>query len=311
MEVLPDDGLATQIEARAAEMARRAGEILQERFGRPLEVEYKDKKRQDPVTSADKECQAYLVDAISHHFPDHGIVGEEGSDAAADAAATDFLWIIDPLDGTTNFLNGLPIYAVSIAVLHQGTPLVGALFIPWPGKIGGVVLHARRGGGAWMDGEPLSIPHSEGPEANRLTGLPASFGAGFRLGKGLRGKVGEVRVTGSIAYELALTACGAFQYAVFGAPRIWDVAGGVVIVMEAGGMVLIRQRKGRRWEPATTLGPTWERKPPSFKDIRNWATPVIAGNAQVAPLVAANIRSRLFLLARIARMLRRLGHKRS
>ena len=148
MEVLVDEGLAKEIEARAVEMARGAGKILQSRFSGPLEVEYKDdKKEQDPVTSADKESQAYLSEYIASHFPDHGIVGEEGSQED-ESPAPEFLWILDPLDGTTNFLNGLPIYAVSIGVLHRGNPVAGALFIPWPGKKDGVVLHARKGGGA-------------------------------------------------------------------------------------------------------------------------------------------------------------------
>ena len=206
MEVLVDEGLVMEIEARAVEMARGAGRILQGGFGRPLEVEYKDdKKEQDPVTSVDKESQAYLSESIARRFPGHGIVGEEDS-REDEAPVPEFLWILDPLDGTTNFLNGLPIYAVSIGVLHRGNPIAGALFIPWSGENDGAVLHARKGGGAWMDEEAISIPGSETIKANRLTGLPASFGAGFRLRKDLRRRVGEVRVTGSIAYELALTA---------------------------------------------------------------------------------------------------------
>ena len=300
-----NESLVVEIEARAVEMARRAGEILHGHFGKSLEVEYKDKEKQDPVTSADKESQLYLTEVISRWFPDHGIVGEEGP-SEDETPAPDFLWILDPLDGTTNFLNGLPIYAVSIGVLHRGTPLAGALFIPWPGQSRGAVLHARRGGGAWMDEKPISIPNSDGPEVNRLSGLPASFGARFRLRKGLRRRVGEVRVTGSIAYELALTACGAFQYVVFGGPRIWDVAAGAMIMMEAGGTVLVRRRRSRRWEPLTSLGPSWEERPPTLKEFRNWMTPMIAGNTQVAPFVAANLQSRFSLSARVVRLLKKL-----
>ena len=309
MEVLVDEGLAMEIEAGAVEMARGAGRILQSRFGGPLEVEYKDeKKEQDPVTSADKESQAYLSEYIASHFPDHGILGEEGS-REDESPAPEFLWILDPLDGTTNFLNGLPIYAVSIGVLHRGSPVAGALFIPWPGEKDGVVLHARKGGGAWMDEEPVSIPGSETIRANRLTGLPASFGGRFRLGKDLRRQVGEVRVTGSVAYELALTALGSFQYAVFGGPRIWDMAGGTIIVMEAGGMVMARDRKDRGWEPLTVLGPSWGKGPPTMKEVRNWSASLIVGNAHIAPFVGANLRGRYPLSARVARLIRRLKRK--
>ncbi len=309
MEVLVDEGLAMEIEARAVEMARGAGRILQSRFSGPLEVEYKDdKKEQDPVTSADKESQAYLSEYIARHFPDHGIVGEEGSQED-ESPAPEFLWILDPLDGTTNFLNGLPIYAVSIGVLHRGKPIAGALYIPWPGEKDGVVLHARKGGGAWMDEEPISIPGSETIRANRLTGLPASLGARFRLGKDLRRRVGEVRVTGSVAYELALTALGTFQYVVFGGPRIWDMAGGTIIVMEAGGAVMAVSSNRRRWEPLTALGPPWEKGTPTMKEVRNWSASLIVGNAHIASFVGANLRGRYPISARVARIMRRLKRK--
>ena len=300
-----DDNLILEIEDRAAEMAKRAGEIVQSHFGRQLEVEYKGKGEKDPVTSADKESQAYLSEGISRFFPSHGILGEEGPEE--DGAAPDFLWVLDPLDGTTNFLNGLPIYAVSIGVLHRGRPIAGAIFIPWHGDGNGCVLRARRGGGARMGDVPIEIPSSEGPQNNRLTGLPGSFGARFRVGKDLRRRVGEVRVTGSIAYELAMTACGAFQYAMFGGPKIWDVAAGVLVVTEAGGTVLVWERKRRSWKPMTTLGPSWEVGPPSLKEVRDWTSPVIAGSAQVAPFVAANLRRRFPMSARVARLLRVLA----
>ena len=331
MELPLDDTLVIEIEVEAAGMARAAGEILRDRFGKSLEVEYKDKNMRDPVTSADKESQAYLCEAISRRFASHGILGEESPGEEEDDPSPDFLWVLDPLDGTTNFLNGLPVYGVSVGVLYRGAPLAGALFIPWPGGNGGFVLHARRGGGAWMDGERISIPQSDGPEATRLTGLPGSFGARYRLRKALRQRVGEVRVTGSITYELALTARGAFQYVAFGGAKIWDVAAGVLIVMEAGGSVLVRSRKSRRWEPLTSFYPedrtgstrkngipdsrsaVQGEKPsssvrsPSLKDLRKGTTTLIAGGTQVTDFVAANLESRSSVSARVAGLLRRAG----
>ena len=294
MEELPDQRLAVEMESVAVEMAREAGRMLQARFRGQLEVEYKDDKKQDPVTSADKECQAYLIDTISSRFPDHGVIGEEGGDDvdAADATAPDTLWILDPLDGTTNFLNGLPLYGVSIGVLQRGTPLVAAIFIPWPGEAEGLVLHARRGAGAWLNEERLALPRSEGPEAVRLIALPGSFGAMFRVRKEMAGRLGQPRMTGSIVYELALTACGAFQYVVFGGPKIWDVAAGALLIVEAGGAVLVRRRASRRWEPMESLGPSWDGDPPSLKEVRGWTAPMIAGNSGVAPLIASGLRRR-------------------
>ena len=94
------------IESAAVEFAQGAGDLLAGHFGRAISVEYKDKAQQDPVTAADKETQAYLERRIAERFPEHGILGEE-DDASADGdrLAPDILWVLDPLDGTTNFMN--------------------------------------------------------------------------------------------------------------------------------------------------------------------------------------------------------------
>ena len=304
----PDQELLTKMEARAVDMAWSAGDLLRRRFGGPLEVKYKDKHQRDPVTSADKEAQELLSASISKEFPEHAILGEEGPEEEG-AIAADVLWLLDPLDGTTNFLNGLPIYGVSIGALYQGVPVAGALFIPWPADSAGQVLHARRGGGAKMNGEALSMAVDEVPQPNRLTGLPGIFGARYRFKKPMRGRIGEVRLSGSVVYEMALTALGAFQYAVFGGPRVWDVAAGALVVMEAGGTVLVRQRRERAWRPLDTLGPSWVPRPPSGKELRSWAAPMVVGSSQVAPFVAAHIGDRSHFTSSIARLARKLGDK--
>ena len=308
MDVSPNEDLVREIEASATDMARQAGSILQSYFRRPLKVEYKGEKGQDPVTPADTESQAYLRRAITRSFPDHGIVGEEDGDDV-DGAAADFLWILDPLDGTTNFLNGLPIYAVSIGVVYRGMPVAGALFIPWPGDGSGSVLHARKGGGAWVGEEPISIPQAESPEHGRLSAVPGSLGGRFRVRRELRRRFGEVRMAGSIAYEMALTAYGAFQYLVIGGPKLWDIAAGALIVKEAGGSVLTRSRGTRGWHPLVTIGPSWEGGSPNLKEFRNSMGPLIVGSDQVAAFVAANLQRRNPVSARIARLMARLRHR--
>ena len=118
----PDDRLLEQIESRAVELARGAGAILSRYFGASLSVEFKDDRGRDPVTNADTEAQDYLTSGIMESFPDHGILGEEDDkDEASDArTAPDFLWVLDPLDGTKNFLHGLPVYASSVGVMYRG-----------------------------------------------------------------------------------------------------------------------------------------------------------------------------------------------
>ncbi|MCH2518535.1 MAG: hypothetical protein MK210_10070 [Dehalococcoidia bacterium] len=311
-KLFEDDVLAREIEAAAVQMAQGAGDILAAHFGQKISVEYKDKEERDPVTEVDKACQEYLVGEISRRFPDHSILGEEESEESkkdADATETpcgDFLWVLDPLDGTTNFLNGLPVYAVSVGVLHRGRLLAGALFIPWPKPGGGFVLHCRQGGGCFAGEDPVEVYKSDEPVNNRLAGLPGHFSYFTKYGKGLRGKSGEPRTTGSIAYELAMTACGVMQYAVFGAPRLWDMAAGALAVMEAGGTVMTRSPKEKGWHVMDSLVPTWQEKPPTLKELRRWAAPLVVGNNQVAPLLAANLQPRFHPMAKVRRLTRRI-----
>ena len=306
---------AAAIEAAAVEFAQGAGALLSRHFGNVISVEYKDKAQQDPVTAADKETQAYLVEQIARRFPTHGILGEEDDPTTADRddrTAPDFLWVLDPLDGTTNFMNGLPVYASSIGVLHRGRPLVGAVYIPWPTETSsGVVVHGRTGGGAFADSEPVSVYQTEKPRGDRLIGIPGSFGASTRVGKGLKGQpLGQPRVTGSIAYELAMTAMGVMQFAIIGAPRMWDMLGGALAVQEAGGTVMTRLAGRKEWHTMDSLVPTWDEKPPTMAELRKWVAPLVAANPTLAPLIAHNLHQRRRPIRRMVRRVKRaLGRR--
>jgi myo-inositol-1(or 4)-monophosphatase len=308
------EALLAEIEDQALDMARGAGDILRRFFGTRLAVEYKDERQSDPVTVADRESQEYLVKRISESFPEHGIVGEEDEDKK-DSVAPDFVWVVDPLDGTKNFLSGLPLYACSIGVLYRGAPIAGAIYIPWPGEFGGIVLHARKGGGAYADQERISVVEADTPAANRLTALPGSFGGAYRISGRMRGRAGELRVTGSIAYELAMTATGVLQYAVTTGGKLWDVAGGASILVEAGGAVLVGRSAisrtplgGKRldWEELASFHPSWRSGTTTLDELRRWSAPLIVGSPGVARAVAQNLRRRRRPWRRIGRTLRRL-----
>ena len=311
---LPDDALLREIEARAAEMARGAGAVLSSYFGKSLDVEFKDEAGHDPVTNADKETQEFLGQAIGKHFPDHSILGEE-DEPREDSPANDFVWALDPLDGTKNFVAGLPVYASSVGVMHRGVPVVGALFIPWPGSESGVVLHARRGGGALMEEERVSVIQSDEPQANSLITLPGAFGARYRFQNPMRGKVGELRVTGSIAYELAMVARGVLEYTLTTGPHLWDVVGGTVLVEEAGGLATMGRRAGgfrglfggTQWEPVGSLIPSWESGVTTMQDLRRWLAPMVLGSPGAVRYVTSNMRDRTSLRGRVRRLARAVG----
>ena len=222
-----------EMESFAVGITRQAGGILLEQFRKPLIVEYKSKGNTNPVTDADRRSEEFLREAILKEYPEHGVLAEEGSQV--DSKSSDFIWVLDPLDGTVNYLNGLPVFGVSVGVLHRGEPVLGCIFTPSPTRSDGSVYHARRGNGAFRDGEAIQVYESDSPQRGKITVFPWSFAALYNQKKGLKGRIGELRSPGSVAYELAMTASGVIQYAIFTSPWVWDVAAGITLVTEAGG----------------------------------------------------------------------------
>ena len=298
MSQTPDEAVLVEIEAHAAEAVRSAGAVLARRFGGPLEVEFKDERRSDPVTPVDRDVQRLVAEGIAERFPEHGIVGEE--DEEEDATVRELTWVLDPLDGTKNFISGLPLYASSVGVLHRGRPVAGAIFLSWPCPEGGVVLHGRRGGGLFRDGEPLGRAGGACRDGPVVAGMPGSFASVYRLRDAEGKRIGEPRVTGSIVYELGLVALGALDYAVVNAPRLWDVAAGVLVVAEAGGLVVrgrhvrgVPRLLGRtRWVPLDALVSPCEEGVTRQAELRRWSVPLVAGRPDAVRYVTARLRRR-------------------
>ena len=290
------------IEEAAAELARGAGKLLMGYFRTPLEVTYKSPNQRDPVTDADKASDAYLHEEIRRRFPGHAILSEETPGDRE--TEREVVWVLDPLDGTVNFLNGLPVFGVSIGVLERGVPVAGAIFLPSVQTPEGAVLHARTGGGASLDTTPLDITGGPEPGRSLLSALPSYFGRLFSIRPELRSRLGEVRSTGSVAYELALVASGTFQYATFTGPRIWDVAAGIVLVQEAGGRVLTRQARTRGWVPFREFAGPASGAVPELSALRQQRVSILAGSPQAATFVASRLRLRSLRWRRLWRRLR-------
>jgi myo-inositol-1(or 4)-monophosphatase len=283
-------------------------------FTKPLEVSYKSPNERSPVTDADKASDAYLQAEIQRRFPTHTILSEEGDDDANIRSAV--TWVLDPLDGTNNFMNRLPIFGVSIGVLEGDRPVVGALFIPSifsreglshkGGSGEGSVFHARAGGGARCDGAPLTLGPGQKPGNHLLAAVPGYFWRMFNLRPQLRSSVGEMRTTGSVAYELAMTSQGTFQYAVFRGPKLWDVAGGLVVVREAGGSVLAQQPGVRGWQQFERFHTARAQELPTHGELRAWSATLVAGTTEAVAFVAPGLRYRRYRLRRLWRRIRQM-----
>ncbi|MBI3978871.1 MAG: inositol monophosphatase [Chloroflexi bacterium] len=294
-------GLVAEIERCAVEYARAMGARAVERYLQPVAVEFKQEGERDPVSEIDRFVEDFIRTSVGRDFPGHGVLGEEREQS--ETALSPFLWVVDPIDGTANYLSGYPFFAVSIGVLHDCRPLAAAVFVSTTHRGGAGIYHARAGGRTCLDGEPVAVWPGAAPAATKVAGLPRSFPFVFASRRSFRRAGGDVRITGSIAAELCLTAAGAFQFVVFGAPKIWDVAAGVLLVAAAGGTVLTWERERRAWLPFTTFQPA---RDGGAEPLRRWTKPLIAANPQIAAHVAANIRPRGKIARRIVGLISRL-----
>ncbi|MCC6176575.1 MAG: inositol monophosphatase [Chloroflexi bacterium] len=274
------------IEETAAGIARRAGAILLERFRSGVVVEYKDERQRDPVTAVDRAVETLVHDELRRAFPDHGILGEEGAAHREDA---DLLWVLDPLDGTANFGGGLPFFGLSLALLDRGVPVIGCLFVPFGPHLTGGILRASLGNGATVDGGPLCV--ATGPfRPSGPVAVPPGLRAMFALEGSAGRQPGEARNLGSIVYELAMVAGGGFQYAVFGGPKLWDVAAGVLVIREAGGMALAWERG--RWRRLERFRPMHARDPRRPAGLREWSQSILVGSPEAIRHIAPGLHRR-------------------
>jgi myo-inositol-1(or 4)-monophosphatase len=218
----------------AVDAATRAGDLLRSRFGALREISYKGSAT-NLVTEMDGEAEALIVESICRRFPDHAILAEEGG---ARQGSTGHRWIVDPLDGTTNYAHGVPIFAVSIALEVEGRLELGVIVDPSRDER----FTARRGEGAFRNGEPISVSETSSVEEAVLsTGYPydirSSEDTNLPEHGALTRRCRSMRAIGSAVLSLAWVAAGRFD--AYWEPRLgaWDVAAGALLVEEAGGRV--------------------------------------------------------------------------
>ena len=215
----------------ATETAREAGDLLLARVGLPLEIREKG-ARGDLVTASDRASEALIVERLRAATPSATILGEEGG---VRRGTSDERWIVDPLDGTTNYAHGYPMYCVAIAYERAGELIAASIYAPALGDL----YAAERGSGATCNGEHIAVTRVRHiAEALVCTGfVPAKYERNAANFARLSQLAQAVRRDGSAALDLALVARGAFDAFWEFDLRAWDVAAGALIVREAGGSV--------------------------------------------------------------------------
>lgn len=218
--------------AFAVDAARQGGAILRERFGRPHDIRFKGVI--DMVTEADKASEALIAGLVRERWPEHDLVGEEG---ARSESVSPLRWVIDPLDGTTNFAHNLPTFAVSIGLENAGAPLLGAVYDPMRDEM----FAAARGRGATLNGAPIRVSGSDVLLTSLLvTGFSYNMETRARqahLWQTFLTRAQAIRQTGSAALNLCYIAAGRLDGYWERGIAPWDVAAGAVILLEAGGTI--------------------------------------------------------------------------
>jgi myo-inositol-1(or 4)-monophosphatase len=229
MSVAPVD---PALAALAVDVAQAAGDLLLSRFGRPAQGVETKSSRTDMVSDADRDAEALIVEILGRSRPDDGILAEEGSTREGRGG---LLWIADPLDGTTNFLQGIPHWCVSVAVADAQGTCVGVVADPCRGE----VFRAVRGGGATLNGAPLVLDGAP-PLAEALLATGFNYLREERLRQAARvadllPDVRDIRRFGAAALDLAWLSAGRVDAYYETGLNPWDWEAGALLVTEAGG----------------------------------------------------------------------------
>lgn len=219
----------------AMETAREAGQILLEKYGRKINISKKGDI--NLVTEADLASEKLIIERIKTYYPKHSILAEESGEAVIIGGENKFKWIIDPLDGTTNFAHGYPAFCVNIALEHEGEIVVAVTFDPTRNEM----FSAEKGNGAFLNNRRIYVSETEKlSESLLVTGFPYNFKEKENFARHLtdfllfsRG----VRRDGSAAIDMAYVACGRFDGFWEEGLNPWDVAAGKLLIEEAGGKV--------------------------------------------------------------------------
>jgi myo-inositol-1(or 4)-monophosphatase len=218
--------------------ARAGGNVLLRNMHKIDVLNVVEKQRMDYASEVDALAEAEIVKELRKAGPEYAVLGEEGGHQPARGGRSRLTWVIDPLDGTSNYLRGIPHWCVSVALVDNGEPVHGVVFDPLRNEL----FVASRGSGAVLDDRRLRVAERRDLEGALLcTGFPPRERARARpqldcLGALLE-QAEDVRRTGSAALDLAWVACGRFDGYFEAGVQPWDIAAGVLLVREAGGRV--------------------------------------------------------------------------
>jgi myo-inositol-1(or 4)-monophosphatase len=265
----PSTDLLAELERTAVDLARLAAAEIASALGRTMAVRYKgaqpdEAAPRDPVSEVDHRVEELVRARLAEDRPQDDIVGEEFE--AHQGESREIAWVLDPIDGTANFVNGFPLFAASIGVLHRGAPVAGAVWCSASHALRAGVYHAHLGGRLRFDHEPLEVRRNLHVRRH-LAGDPQGFEH--------EGLPWDARKTGSAAVECAFVAAGLLRAARFERPNVWDIGGGIALLHAAGAEVRTRNPDG--WDRFTSFG--------APDELRRWRQPLVIGDVEAVELI--------------------------
>ena len=259
-----------KLEIFAYELAAESGQKIINALINPGEISYKGQAKQtkipnNPVSDSDKMIESFIRNQLRRHYPEHSIIGEE--EDATGSTTESYTWVIDPIDGTTNFINNLPIFGCSIGLMYKNSPIVGAIWLSTSHKLIPGVYHGNIFGELQFNNQEIVIAKNNKSVKRKLHTLPYAVPA--------RSNQTDVRVSGSAVFEIALLAVGVIDGAYLNNMRLWDIV---------AGMALLRAAKKETWLKSKK---TWIQikneldgkipLPENPKNIQKWRGTIVAG----------------------------------
>lgn len=219
----------------AKQAATEAGAFLMKNYGKVSELDIRQKSQNDFLSYVDEQSEQIILEIISSRYPEHSFLAEEGGQSEQ---SNSYRWIIDPLDGTTNYLSGIPAFAVSIALEYENELVLGVVYDPLRGEL----FEAEQGGGARLNGNTIRVSNKKRLNQSLIaTGFPFKtkqfLSSYLKAFEAIFNQCIGMRRLGSAAIDLAYVAVGRFDGFWEIGLQPWDIAAGTVIVREAGGSV--------------------------------------------------------------------------
>ncbi len=214
--------------------AREASDLIIQTWDRPDRLEISEKGLNDFVTDIDVKVEEIIIEQLRKVYPDHGFIGEESGEI--EGKDKDTTWVIDPIDGTRNFINGFPHFCISMACIKQGKIEHAIIVDP----IKNEEFTASRGSGARLNGQRIRVTKRQAFEGATVSLSCAGlkhYETLLQIQTAMKGVVGAIRMSGSAALDLAYLAAGRTDAGWMSGMHLWDVAAGILIVREAGGLI--------------------------------------------------------------------------